>query len=121
MHNHFPLRCLNTTGYHSCSGHVIDPADSILMHYRRNRSPPEDCKTPETPIKCSIEDTSAWVHFDELERKVTPQLMTIFGSQSVEDSRRRRRRRRRRIRLNETDVITAATVASHNESFSTGN
>lgn len=99
------FRCINTTGYHSCSGHVIDTADSILMHYRRNRSPPEDCKTPETPIKCSIEDTSAWRHFDELEGKVTPQLMTIFGSQSME-------RRRRRRRLNESDVTVANNHSS---------
>ena len=34
VHNHFPMACINTTGHHSCDGLVIDPKDSILMHFR---------------------------------------------------------------------------------------
>lgn len=79
VHNHFPMRCLNTTGHHSCDGYEVDPKDSILMHYRRNRSPPEDCKTPETPINCTIHDRNAWRFFDSLATNVQPQLYSIFG------------------------------------------
>ena len=35
VHNHFPMRCINTTGHHSCTGMTFDPSESILMHYRR--------------------------------------------------------------------------------------
>lgn len=35
VHNHFPMRCINTTGHHSCNGMTISPNKSILMHYRR--------------------------------------------------------------------------------------
>ncbi|KAH9400335.1 hypothetical protein TYRP_001899 [Tyrophagus putrescentiae] len=78
VHNHYPMRCINTTGHHSCNGMTIDPKMSILMHYRRNRSPPEKCPTPNDLIKCSVKDTTAWRWFDKISNNVKEKLKTIF-------------------------------------------
>ena len=78
LHNHFPMRCLNTTGHHTCTGFDIPPSVSFLMHFRRNRSPPKDCPTPDNPIKCTVHDRNIWRFMPALNITVYRQLNQIF-------------------------------------------
>ncbi|KAH9426202.1 hypothetical protein DERP_007142 [Dermatophagoides pteronyssinus] len=86
IHNHFPIRCINRTGfYFNCEGITFDENDeSILMHYRPNRQPDEQCminKTNEQILQyCTINDHTAWKWYDLLVKNVRKKLITIFGN-----------------------------------------
>ncbi|KAJ6219222.1 hypothetical protein RDWZM_005034 [Blomia tropicalis] len=82
VHNHFPMKCINTTGHHSCGGLEININDSILMHYRRNLFMPKDCITSGNPINCTIRDRRAWRHFRKLYEQVQTNLEKIFGPET---------------------------------------
>lgn len=75
-HNHFPLRCLNTTGYMTCDGLTMDPEDSIMMHFRRNLSNPE---TAHRNWECPIEDRKVRQYYDAVQSNVRQSLQNIFN------------------------------------------
>ncbi len=96
VHNHFPLRCINTTGYHSCDGLDLPPERFLLYHYRRWREPPEACQekpggnlTEEEVYDCTIvEDRwSTWRYFEVLRERVRAKLVDIFGGDGVDGGR----------------------------------
>ena len=73
------MQCINTTGHHTCSGVYIDSKISLMMHYRKDVSPDlKGCNTPNDPIKCTIQDRTAWRYFDVLKTNVDKQLEVIF-------------------------------------------
>lgn len=81
VHNHLAMRCLNTKGHHSCWQYDIDPKDSVLMHYRRNREPDPKCtvdnfrSTPE----CGQHDPRVQRYLEPIQTRVVEQLKQIFG------------------------------------------
>nr|XP_046920666.1 uncharacterized protein LOC124500617 [Dermatophagoides farinae] len=85
LHTHFPIRCLNRTGFHhNCNGIQLDDHnESMLMHYRPNRQPEKTCmmnKTIEQILhECTVNDRTAWKWYDQLVPIVREKLIKIFG------------------------------------------